>query len=384
MMKIGFLKGEKLFLALDIGTECIKALVFKKRKEKYIILKNALHYLDKFGTFDSFDFEPDILKKTILQVIKELKTKEVNSILVGLPPNILKGEIVFQEFSRKNPKSIITKKEEAEILNTILYESRKKISQQLSKKIGLLPQDLQFLDSKILEIKIDGYSVPKLEGYRGKSLNFRIVFTFLPKYYFENFKKNLSFLQFYGKIKITSIVRGLILAFQIEDALFLDIGGEITQIFLIKGGKLERISGFEIGGKNFSQILTESLGLPLFRARILKERYASGFLSEGVRKRIREKFLPLAKDWFSNLKLKLNHQKFLPPKIFLFGGGSSLPEIQEILGKGDWEEFAVGKKPKVKLLYPKDLKNIEDKTKKLISPQIIPTLFIGYGQKENF
>ena len=56
--------------------------------------------------------------------------------------------------------------------------------------------------------------------------------------------------------------------------------------------------------------------------------------------------------------------------IFLFGGGSLLPDIQEIF-QGS------------KIIYPDNFKDIEDLTKSINTPQYIPALLIAknYAQK---
>lgn len=390
-------KKEQFFLALDIGTETVKALIYKRENEKVIISGASLGYFDEFSVFDSKDFEVDVIKKAIFKTIEEVqqqankfptflprvRDKRPEFVLIGLPANILKGRVTFQSFTRERPTEIINKKEEEKIFEDVFIKSKKEISQKFAEKSGILPEDLHFSSLKVLEIKIDGYQVSALQGYEGKNLDFRILAVFLPKYYLENFGKIIDNLN----LRVLKIVHQAEKLIDIPDnksldAIFLDIGGEITQIFLIRAGKLELIDEFEIGGKNFSQALSQSLGLNRGSARVLKEEYSREFLSAETKKRIREIFSRSLEDWFLNLKSKLSEKKVLtPPTIFLFGGGSLLPEIQEILEEGDWKDLPLTIRPKVKFIYPKDLKNIEDATKSLNSPQYIPPLLISYAKK---
>jgi len=117
----------------------------------------------------------------------------------------------------------------------------------------------------------------------------------------------------------------------------------------------------------------------------LKEKYLKKLLSEGVRKKIKETIRVAIYDWFSNLKFKLNEAKqlLLFSNFYLFGEGSQLPEIKEILEEEEnWKDFAFIGKPIVKLIYPKDLKNIEDKTYTLNGPQWISLVLICYTPLE--
>jgi len=244
-MKIFQRKKGNYFLALDIGTETVKTLVVKEGVlGKTVILGASLKYFDQFGVVDELRSSPpfarlrlarvvdetdgifsqEIVKKTISETIKEAQEQSLTRPNLGeedksssspfanarvgeedksssspfanarvakvsLPADIFKVEVSFQSFFRKNFQKIIDEKEEKEILETVLTKGEKEISQRFGKKIGILPEDFKFLNFKILEIKINGYEVPKLSGYKGKNLDFKILFTFLAKSYFENYQK---------------------------------------------------------------------------------------------------------------------------------------------------------------------------------------------------
>ena len=386
-MKIFQRKKGNYFLALDIGTETVKTLVVKEGVlGKTVILGASLKYFDQFGVFDDGIFSQEIVKKTISETIKEAQEQSLTRPNLGeedksssspfanarvakvsLPADIFKVEVSFQSFFRKNFQKIIDEKEEKEILETVLTKGEKEISQRFGKKIGILPEDFKFLNFKILEIKINGYEVPKLSGYKGKNLDFKILFTFLAKSYFENYQKIFRELKL-EILKIYHPFEKFNLFLNMGDGVFLDIGGELTQGFLLKNGNLEKIFDFPVGAKRFSQTLSETLGILPARCRALKERYSKGELSEEVRKRVNQIFAKDINLWFQNLNDNL---KFLPKKVFLFGGGSLLPEIGEIL---EQNEFLA------KIIYPKDLTLLKDSFSTPLSlfdsPQYLPPLLI--------
>lgn len=382
-MKIGFLgskKEEEHFLALDIGTEAVKALIFCRQNGKITILGASSQYYDQFGVFNGRDFEKEVFKKAVAKAAEDarggVRLKILPAVFLGLPADIFKGRVVFQSSKRKNPKEIIDEKEKEEICQGVLKTAEKKISQDFSQISGILPQELEFLSLEILEVKIDGYEVPDLQGYQGENLEFRILATFAPKYYLQNFREILKDLDF-GVLEIIHEVQNLIKVFKENNAIFLDIGGEVTQIFLMKDGKLEIIHEFGLGGRVFSQALSRTLGLSEEEARNFKERYVRMQFSEETRKRIKEIFSDAAKEWFGKFKSRLKtHKGLLPSTIFLFGGGSELPEIAEILEEGGWE---------VKFILPKQL-NVDDKTHILNNPKYINAFLLcyAYARKKNF
>lgn len=238
-----------------------------------------------------------------------------------------------------------------------------------------MPEDIKFLSFTISEIKIDGYNVSKLEGFKGGKLDFKNIIVFSLKKYLKNVEiiskdLKISFLKFLDKEQNIPYLFDL----EFNDAIFLDVGGEVSQFFLVKKGKTEAIFEFESGGVDFTDKLSKILGLNLEDARNLKHNYSNLILSEDVRKKVREILTEEVRNWFLNFKktleIILEKQKILfPSRMFIFGGGSSLPEIQEVLEVGDWGGLTFISKPEVKIINPKDLKNVDDRTNGLISNQ---------------
>ncbi len=333
-MKEGFLKKIKrkdknCFLALDIGTEAVKALIFKKEGEKIFVLDSDLQYFDR-------DLQDRVFPETasrIANALKEKTKKDPGSVFLSLSPDILRSRTVSVSFSKEKEKPL-KGLEEKRIVESVLKKAEEKIAGKFSEESGILPHELEFLEKKILNIKINGYQVPRLSGYKGKDLEFEVLADFIPKHYLEKFKKRTAGLKVSG---ICHQAHKLAEVLKERQAVFLDVGGEITQFFLLKNGSLKMVSEFEIGGETFDRALSETLGLPRERARILKEKYSAKSLGEQTRERVREIFSRPLEQWNENFSRVLAKFKGLPPsRIFLSGGGSRLPEIAEALESRDF------------------------------------------------
>jgi len=208
---------------------------------------------------------------------------------------------------------------------------------------------------KNIQTKIDGYSVPCLKGYKGKNAEIKFLTIFWLKNYFEKISKVCRDL----KLNIQRIVHlAEVLPFVLKDdkrdGFFIDVGGEISQFFLVKSGK---------------------------------EEYSQGLLSSGSAKKIREILEPAKKNWYSLLKNKVKEnglEDFFSSNIFLFGGGSLLPEIGEVLrekGIVDLNDSRFFQSFKINFLNPDDLDNIEDATNSLKSPKDVPLLLNTFAIK---
>jgi len=419
----GFFKKKRanIFLALDIGTESVKALVFSFSKteiKKIKVLSSFIEYFDKYSVFDGKDFEKALIKKTISRAVsevcqnvsfsqaeKEIKKKVFNSriydyslanqgsrakrevlkkrkfeSLVTLSPDFLKTRVASFSFLRKESKKKISKKEGQVIKKKVLSQAQKRISKDFTKESGILAGEIEWLEIKITELKIDGYKVNSLSDYEGRNLEFKVLAVFAPNFYLKKAKEILKELN----LKVLKIVQGSEnLSKLSENGLFIDIGGEITQFFLVKEGTLEKMDEFKIGGKMFSQALAEDLGIDEATARNLKERYSGKELSSNVQKKIRDIFSKERKKWYNTLKGKLEDLGLQVSKdIFLFGGTSLLPEMEEVLKEEqeNLENRLVSENLEVKVIYPQDLPEIKDETNLLDSPQYIPILLILFQE----
>ena len=389
-----FKKGDGYFLSLDIGTQTIKVLICKKEEKKIVIFGGSIVSLEPIAIIDSPAFRIEALRQTILNAIQDAKqisaSREVTKqktwlTFLGLPPHILKGRVSHQNFKRENPGGKIKRKEEEIILKSVISSSYKNIAQLVSKEAGLLANDIRFLETKVLSIKIDGYKVPQILGFSGEYLEFRILNNLLLKSYLSAIDK--VFRKWDLKIlKIVSPMENLPLALQDTkiDGFFLDIGGKTSQIALVYEGEIYTITEFPVGGEIFSHQLSEILGIGEPGAEDLKIRYSQRLLSEEVRTRIKEIFSPAAQFWFSSLKLQLKKHvpsqdfKLLPSSVLFFGGSSQLPEIEDVVTNGNWEDLIFPERTETKILLPKDLKNFQDQTKIINTPQYIPSLLICY------
>jgi len=383
-MRIDFFRKKrgKPFLVLDIGTEAIKSLILEKENGKLSVLGAGIQYFKKYSAFNTNYFNEEIIKKAIIKaselayknyIFFSAKDHKIENwkklpIILGLPADVLKARVVWQTHVRSKDIKI-SKIEERVILQKIIKNSKKDVSQKFSEESGILIEDISWINLKIIEIKINGYPASNIYGYNGKNFKFKVLAVFLPKRYLRNIEKIFKALRL-NVLLIEHLANGLSCAWEnkIINGTFIDVGGSITQVFLAKNSILEKVNEFGLGGEFFSQELSEDLGIDENSARNLKEKYANNFLSQNVRVKIKEILLPGKKLWHKNL---LNKSKLINFSLNnrLFGGSSLLPEVKELL-------------PNSRIVYPKDLKNINDKTKSLNSPQYTPSLLIAYYAKE--
>ena len=107
-------------MVLDIGTEAVKVLVCRRENSSIVVLGAATQYFEKYGVFDGKEFEIEIVKKAIIEIVKE--DWRGLPVLVSLPPDLLRAGVVRQFLSREKPKKKITQKEEELISQQVFKE----------------------------------------------------------------------------------------------------------------------------------------------------------------------------------------------------------------------------------------------------------------------
>lgn len=394
MLESLFKKSEqKTVLAIDFGSEAVKSLLFKRESGRILILAYSVKSFENFGIFDASGLEHGNTKKIISDSVEEIKKQskeKISGVYLRLPSDILKGEVSTEFYERKDAKKRITEKEGGDIFGKIFEQVKKNISKDLAAETGIMPQDFRFVTLKIFETKIDGYETEKIYGFAGKTIECGVLATFLPEYYFRMIVKIFKDLKLdILNISHTSELLTKSLHYFGKSGIFLDVGGDATQIISVKNGKIEAIGVLNEGGRIISRLIAQVLNIPEKEARILKERYSKGELSEDSRARMKEIVSLAIQNWFYDLKIKVSGFKaLLPSEIFIFGGGSQLIGIRDILEEGEWATDALPdlekifrsrswliSDPKAKIISPKEFKNIINVPQELNNPQFT-TVFL--------
>lgn len=369
-------KKEEPFAVLDIGTEAVKTLIVKKDSKGINILGSSVKYFDYDNIFDkgfaAEDFELEITKEAVLKSLEEAFSSYAvfsggkNNIydfpvLLTINPKILHALVVEEVSVRDKKEKKISRQEQEVIYRYALKGARDRICEEFFRKSGIIEKDIDFVFMKIIGKKIEGYPVENIEKYHGRNLSFKVLGIFLSKLYGQKIYAMLSELGLKVARTIHPVQAITDVFPNIKEGAFLDMGGQVSQVFLINNGILDKIETVDRGGSDFTERIFDSLNVGREEARNLKERYASGSLSSDVSSRI--------KDMMAAEKniLRKNMVKCYKSSVFLFGGGSCLSEARDIFSKR-------------KIISTGNFKKVEDLTKKTKSPQFVPAVLVSLTQ----
>lgn len=399
---LGKKNGSNCILALDIGTEVVKTLIFRpdEKSGKGVII-GVGKVRQKTGNMQSGAVSNIAgVVATAQEAIELAKSragiKKVKRAIVGIAGELVKGTTTTVHYERVRPEVAISLPELKKIIQKVQEKAYERIREQLAWETGNSEIDIKLINAAIVDVRIDGYGVTNPLNFQGREVTISIFNAYAPLIHLGALETIASEL----KINLLSIAaEPYTVARSVGDeedildfsAIFIDLGGGTTDIAVVRNGGLEGTKMFALGGRAFTKRLAQELKVGLEEAEMLKIKYSEGKLRPDVSQRIEKIFDEDCQVWLSGLELSLEEfaeNDFLPANILLCGGGSALPGIKKALSSSSWAgNLPFSKAPTVSFLQPRDVAKIVDATGELISPQDVTPmglakLALDLGQEE--
>ncbi len=398
------LKGNKKeqiphYVALDVGTEFVKALVFKigEGGKAHVVgvgkQRQRLGDMQGGAVTDIGGVVENCAKA--LDAAEEMAGAIAESCVIGIAGELVKGITTTVHYERLKPNIKIDYDELKNIVNKIQWRVFDEVRKQLAWETGHDEIDVKLVNASVVDVKIDGYRVTNPIGFQGKEVSVGVFNAFAPMVHLgalQTIAADLDLDLITIAAEPYAVARSVGIGEAGEfNAIFIDIGGGTTDIAVVANGGLVGTKMFAIGGRSFTKRLASVLNVPFGRAEQIKLAYSGKKLKEKSEKIVRDAIYADANVWLSGVELALSefsNVDLLPSRILLCGGGSALPEIKEVLTDSDWyKELPFAKKPQVHFIKPKDVANIVDETGEIkdqqdITPMGLANLVVGMGEED--
>ena len=374
-----------LFLALDIGTEIVKALIFSvDNDQNHANVIGVGRTFQKAGNMQSGAVSDisgviESSREAIRLAKEQAKVKRVEKSIIGIAGELVKGTTTTVHYERVNPEIRIGTPELKMIIQKVQEKAYERIKRQLAWETGQSDIEVKLINAAIVDVRIDGYHVANPVNFQGKDVSMSVFNAYAPMIHLGALQTIADELDL-DLLSIAAEPYAVARSIEVEDmldfsAIFIDIGGGTSDIAVIRNGGLEGTKMFALGGRAFTKRLAQEFNVSFESAEQMKIEYSLGRLSPEKTDQIRTIFADDCRVWLGGIELSLlefAESDLLPSRIFLCGGGSALPGIREALLSEEWTKaLPFAKAPQVSYLQPSDIIRVTDKTGQLNNPQDI-------------
>ena len=375
--------------ALDIGTEFAKALVFEIDESGCGTVRGVgrkrqgLAHMQS-GTVTDIGAVVDNCS-TALQEAEEMAGFRPTQVVIGIAGELVKGFTTTHSQERKRPDVPITEVELQKLINGVQREALREAERAITWETGLTQVDVRLVHAAVTGALIDGYPVTNPVGFQGRHVKISIFNAFAPLVHLgalQSVAEQLD-LELLEIVAEPYAVARVLASEQVQQAgaLFIDVGGGTTDVALVRHGGIEGTRMFALGGRAFTKSIADRLDLPFPRAVEMKVDYARG-LAVPQKTEIARVIADDVAIWSAGVELvmeELASGDLLPGRVYVCGGGSRLPEINNILrSEKFWKRLPFSRPPEVVSMSPEQVERINDGTGLLVDQQDVTPLGLAY------
>jgi cell division protein FtsA len=377
---VGSIKGRgtpvgQYMVALDIGTEFVKALVARVvGNEVEVIGVGRMHQeLSDMQAGAIADIAAVVGNcDKALAAAEQQAGVSARTAIIGIAGELVKGTTSTVRFTRKNPNKELSIDEVGKIIELVQERAEAKARQQLAWELGGKDVEVRLVNSALVRIDIDGYKVTNPVGFQGRDILVEMYTAFAPMIHIGALERTAAELDL-ELLAVAAEPFAVARSVVGDDpnasisAILMDVGGGTTDIAVVNEGGVEGTKMFGIGGRAFTHAIERELDVDFPKAESLKVGLSSEHAAHPHKDQVQKALNKTLNVWSSGVELALSEfDKLdnLPNRILLCGGGSSLDMLVDKLGKDDtWRgDLPFTRKPQIQHIKPDEVVGITDST----------------------
>lgn len=377
---------EEYIVALDIGTEYVKALIAVLTDDGAEIIgvgrrHQALSDMQA-GAISDIAAVTENCDKALAEA-EEQAGVSVRTAVIGIAGELVKGTTTRVKVSRKVADKQLDMAELEKIIKLVQERAEVKAKEQLAWELGGKDVEVRLVNSALVGIEIDGYAVTNPIGFQGRDIVVQLYTAFAPMIHIGAIERvadqlDLDLLAVAAEpFAVSRSVLGDSNNASMS-AILMDVGGGTTDIAVINEGGVQGTKMFGIGGRAYTRSIERDLSIDFEEAEKLKIALNDGSIAGGEQKAVDAALRKTLTVWTSGVEValsefpKLDH---LPNKILLCGGGSSLDMLMDSLSTTNWyRDLPFTRKPTVQHIHPDEVVGITDSTSKVTDHTFITAM----------
>lgn len=367
-------KADQYVVALDVGTEYVKALIGKIDGSSIEIVGvgRAHQSLSDMQAGAIADIGSVVQNcNDALAKAEEQAGVSVRTAVLGIAGELVKGTTTTVPCRRKDPELEIDIDEMEQIISLTQERASSQARANLALELGNARLDVRLVNSALVGITIDGYQVTNPIGFKGRDVIIQLYTAFAPMIHIaalERTAKELDLDLLAVAAEPFAVARSVIgdNVNATMSAVLMDVGGGTTDIAVVNEGGVQGTKMFGIGGRAFTRSIERDLGTDYEHAEKIKLSLAENTLPPKQYDAANKALDKTCDVWIGGVELALSEFTELdhvPHRILLCGGGASLENLTHSLKETNWySDVPFTRKPTIAFITPDQVIGITDST----------------------
>ncbi|HIA91965.1 TPA: hypothetical protein EYO12_02505 [Candidatus Saccharibacteria bacterium] len=380
-------------VALDVGTEFVKALIGKVEDDRIEVVgvgrqHQKLSDMHSGAIADIAGVVENCEKA--LQKAEDMAEASPRSAVLGLAGELVKGGTTTIKYRRKDAKTALEIEELEGIMQKIRDRAAARTRAQLAWESGNKELEIRLVNSALVNVNVDGYKVTNPIGFQGGDVAIQLFTAFAPMVHIgalERVSDELDLALLSLSAEPYAVARSVTKSEADNNfsAILIDVGGGTTDIAVVNDGGVEGTKMFGIGGRSFTNAIAHEFDIDFEKAEAMKLRSNQVEEKSKTANRVNEALEQVLDVWIDGVVLALSEfdsLDHLPPRVLLCGGGAGLKPLLKRLNSQDWHnDLPFTRQPVVKLINPDEVTDVVDATGQVKDHTMITAmglLKIGY------
>lgn len=245
--------------------------------------------------------------------------------------------------SKKNTSSIFTEK----LADELIQKEIKIFSEEHAVKYGDANQGIRPIELKNIKTMLNGYEALRPLGQKAKEIEMIIFISLAGEEMLSRVEETIRRHFQFETIKFSSfamasftVIRDMYV--NQENFLLIDIGGEVTDIFLAKKNVLRESVSYPLGVNFLTRGIAARLGCTLQEARSLISLFKDGHAEKSVAQKLELILTELKKEWLKNFQeslANLSKDISIPSTIFIIVDKTMVEFFSEIIKSEQFSQY---------------------------------------------
>ncbi|OGF68576.1 hypothetical protein A3H65_03165 [Candidatus Giovannonibacteria bacterium RIFCSPLOWO2_02_FULL_45_14] len=389
------LKKEKKILVFDIGSSSVGASLLSKKEDEIPAFLSFSHL--RLPLLENPDFNH--IERHAKKAIKEISENLIKSNGKKLPDVIYLVLSVPWYFS--NTKHVKIDRRDTfrvteDLVDKIMEDELELFSRKGKEKLDD-PEGIEILEQEKMKFIVNGYPIVNPYGKDTNKLELFIYLSAARKSFVRNIDDILKHFFWRAQIKFISepfsLFRVLSEMVNPKDGyLVVDVGGEVTEIYLIRDGVLEDTKSFIWGANLVIRRVASSLNMGLGDALSFFSARSGGDMKHATDEKLSSAALGVCSEWQSFLAKSLSELgsvQPLPQTLVILGGVAGSDILKQCLDSPEFASFTILGKPfDVVNFNPENFSEkiltsgVDRKDSKMTLPLLLALSAVKYGEQK--